>query len=102
MSVSDQELNELAKRLRSHSLRMISKAKTSHIGSCLSAADILAVLYGRVMRVDPKQPWHPVYLLQPVYNVLLMLFFEWGVAVHDLDFEAIRKARSQRASCAMS
>jgi NADPH-dependent stearoyl-CoA 9-desaturase len=44
-----------------------------------------------IMRVDPKQPWHPVYLLQPVYNVLLMLFFEWGVAVHDLDFEAIRK-----------
>ena len=44
-----------------------------------------------IMRVDPKQPWHPVYLLQPFYNVLLMLFFEWGVAVHDLDFEAIRK-----------
>ncbi len=46
-----------------------------------------------IMRVDPKQPWHPVYLLQPFYNVLLMLFFEWGVAVHDLDFEAIRKGR---------
>ncbi|HEV2981726.1 MAG TPA: fatty acid desaturase [Solirubrobacteraceae bacterium] len=44
-----------------------------------------------IMRVDPKQAWHPVYLLQPFYNVLLMLFFEWGVAVHDLDFEAIRK-----------
>ena len=59
MSVSNQELNELAKRLRSHSLHMISKAKTSHIGSCLSAADILAVLYGRVMRVDPKRPDWP-------------------------------------------
>jgi NADPH-dependent stearoyl-CoA 9-desaturase len=44
-----------------------------------------------IMRVDPKQAWHPVYLLQPFYNVLLMLFFEWGVALHDLDFEAIRK-----------
>jgi NADPH-dependent stearoyl-CoA 9-desaturase len=44
-----------------------------------------------IMRVDPKQPWHPVYLLQPLYNVLLILFFEWGVALHDLDFEAIRK-----------
>jgi linoleoyl-CoA desaturase len=43
------------------------------------------------MRVDPKQPWHPVYLLQPIYNVLLMLFFEWGVGVHDLDIDAIRK-----------
>jgi linoleoyl-CoA desaturase len=44
-----------------------------------------------IMRVDPKQDWHPVYLLQPVYNVLLMLFFEWGVATHDLDLEAIRR-----------
>ena len=44
-----------------------------------------------VMRVDPKQPWHPVYLLQPLYNLLLMGAFEWGVAVHDLDFDAIRK-----------
>jgi linoleoyl-CoA desaturase len=43
-----------------------------------------------IMRIDPHQKWHPVYLLQPLYNVLLMLTFEWGVAVHDLDFEAIR------------
>jgi NADPH-dependent stearoyl-CoA 9-desaturase len=43
-----------------------------------------------IMRVDPKQPWHPVYLLQPLYNLLLAALFEWGVAVHDLDFDAIR------------
>jgi linoleoyl-CoA desaturase len=46
-----------------------------------------------IMRVDPKQPWHPVYLLQPFYNVLLTFFFEWGVALHDLDLEAIRERR---------
>src|SRR3712207_8795563 len=44
-----------------------------------------------IMRIDPHQKWHPVYLAQPLYNILLMLFFEWGVALHDLDFEAIRK-----------
>jgi NADPH-dependent stearoyl-CoA 9-desaturase len=43
-----------------------------------------------IMRIDPAQPWNPVYLLQPFYNVLLALLFEWGVAVHDLDFTAIR------------
>jgi fatty acid desaturase len=43
-----------------------------------------------IMRIDPHQPWHPVYLLQPFYNVLLMAFFEWGVAVHDLDIDAVR------------
>jgi len=43
-----------------------------------------------IMRIDPHQKWHPVYLLQPLYNLVLMAFFEWGVAVHDLDIEAIR------------
>jgi fatty acid desaturase len=43
-----------------------------------------------IMRIDPGQKWHPFYLLQPFYNVLLAMLFEWGVAVHDLDFDAIR------------
>ena len=42
------------------------------------------------MRVDPHQRWNPIYLLQPIYNLLLAAFFEWGVALHDLDAEAIR------------
>jgi linoleoyl-CoA desaturase len=42
------------------------------------------------MRIDPHQPWHPVYLLQPFYNVVLMMLFEWGVAFHDLDLDAVR------------
>jgi len=50
-----------------------------------------------IMRIDPQQKWHPVYLAQPVYNLLLMAFFEWGVALHDLDFEAIRKGKKSKA-----
>jgi NADPH-dependent stearoyl-CoA 9-desaturase len=44
-----------------------------------------------IMRIDPAQKWHPVYLAQPVYNLILAALFEWGVALHDMDFEAIRK-----------
>ena len=33
-----------------------------------------------IMRIDPHQNWHPVYLFQPLYNLMLMGFFEWGVA----------------------
>jgi NADPH-dependent stearoyl-CoA 9-desaturase len=50
-----------------------------------------------IMRIDPHQPWHPVYLLQPLYNLLLMAFFEWGVAVHDLNAEAIRSGEKPKA-----
>ncbi|MGZ4514081.1 MAG: fatty acid desaturase family protein [Mycobacterium sp.] len=44
-----------------------------------------------IMRIDPNQKWAPRYLFQPIYNLLLTLLFEWGVAVHDLDIDAIRK-----------
>jgi len=50
-----------------------------------------------VMRIDPHQKWHPVYLAQPFYNVLLAFLFEWGVAVHDLDFDAIRSGEKPKA-----
>ena len=49
----------LAVRLRAHALRMTHKSRASHIGSCLSMADILAVLYGAAMRIDPAQPKLP-------------------------------------------
>jgi linoleoyl-CoA desaturase len=50
-----------------------------------------------IMRIDPHQKWHPVYLLQPFYNLVLAAFFEWGVATHDLDFEAIKKGEKSKA-----
>ena len=49
-----------------------------------------------IMRIDPNQKWHPVYLMQPFYNVLLAWLFEWGVAVHDLDLDAIRSGEKSR------
>ncbi|HEY0775264.1 MAG TPA: acyl-CoA desaturase [Nocardioidaceae bacterium] len=44
--------------------------------------------YG-ILRMDEDQPWRPYYLGNPVYATLLMLFFEWGVMMHDLEFERI-------------
>ncbi len=53
------ESQELAVRMRVQALQMVHRAKASHIGSALSICDIVAVLYGQVMRVDPKQPDAP-------------------------------------------
>ena len=44
-----------------------------------------------IMRIDPNQPWHPVWLAQPLFNFLLTVLFEWGVAVHDIDFRAAQR-----------
>ena len=44
--------------------------------------------YG-ILRMDEDQKWRPYYLGNPVYATLLMLFFEWGVLLHDLEIERI-------------
>ncbi|MGI8535787.1 MAG: fatty acid desaturase family protein [Mycobacteriales bacterium] len=48
--------------------------------------------YG-ILRVSRDQRWSPYYLGQPIYNALLAMLFQWGVALHDLDLESIRKGR---------
>ncbi len=50
------ELNEIARRLRVDSLRLIHRRGSGHPGGALSAADILAVLYFHVMNIDPRKP----------------------------------------------
>ena len=51
--------SELATLVRAHCLRMTHRGKSGHIGSMLSMADILAVLYTSILRVDPKNPEWP-------------------------------------------
>ncbi len=56
-SNTDASLAALAKRIRLTILRESKRAVVGHIGSALSIADIIAVLYGCVMRVpDPADP----------------------------------------------
>ena len=57
--MSDSSLKELARTIRAHTLRMVHKSRASHVGTCLSMADLLAVLYGQVLRVDPTRPLWP-------------------------------------------
>lgn len=49
----------LATRIREQALRMTNRAGSSHIGGSLSIADLLAVLYNGVLRVDPARPDWP-------------------------------------------
>lgn len=47
---------ELAWRIRRHSLDMVHRGHASHIASALSVADIIAVLYSDILCVDPLNP----------------------------------------------
>ena len=46
----------LATKIRMHCLRMTHGGRSGHVGSMLSMADILAVLYEKILRVRPDEP----------------------------------------------
>jgi NADPH-dependent stearoyl-CoA 9-desaturase len=44
--------------------------------------------YG-ILRMSDDQPWNPYYLGNPLYAALLAIFFQYGVALHDLEVDRI-------------
>ena len=52
-------LKKLATQIRLGAVEAIQARGFGHIGGSLSVADTLAVLYGAIMRVDPKNPKWP-------------------------------------------
>jgi transketolase len=50
---------DLALKIRRDVLNMIHRSQSFHVGGCLSIPEILAVLYGGILRVDPRNPSWP-------------------------------------------
>src|SRR5215208_4479497 len=58
-ATSEAALRNIATRLRIDSVASTSKAGSGHPTTCLSAADIMAVLFFAEMHFDPKNPRNP-------------------------------------------
>lgn len=52
-------LKEKGRRLRIHSLRATTEAGSGHPSSCLSAADLVSVIFFNEMQFDPNDPKNP-------------------------------------------
>ena len=50
---------KLSNQCRRDVVNMTSKGKSSHVGSCLSCIDILAVLYTSILNINPEEPEMP-------------------------------------------
>jgi transketolase len=48
-----------ARKIRGHALRMVHRTNSSHIGSGLSMADLIGVLYTSVLNLRPAEPKWP-------------------------------------------
>ena len=53
------ECRDLSLKIRRHCLNMVHKGQSGHIGSMLSMADILPVLYTKILNVSPQEPKMP-------------------------------------------
>jgi transketolase len=49
----------LAQLIRGYAVTMTTRTLSSHVGSCLSMAELVAVLYGGILHVNPKDPLWP-------------------------------------------
>ncbi len=56
---TSREFKDYAHRIRYHALNMIHRSKGSHVASAFSSAELLAVLYGKILRIDPARPDWP-------------------------------------------
>jgi transketolase len=54
------DIAKLAHKIRVHAVNMTHRARSSHVGSSLSMAEILAVLYGRILNVSPERVDDPL------------------------------------------
>jgi transketolase len=59
MAISIDALKEKGRRLRIDSLKATTEAGSGHPSSCLSAADLMSVIFFNEMRFDPKNPHNP-------------------------------------------
>jgi transketolase len=59
MSSLSEGTEALAVQVRCDVLEMVHRARASHVGSSLSVVDVLAVLYGEVLRHRPAEPDWP-------------------------------------------
>jgi transketolase len=57
--MTNEELQLLAKKIRERVLLMTYRAKSSHIGTNFSMIELLVVLYGNIMRIDPARARWP-------------------------------------------
>ena len=54
--INEKELTVLTAKIRLETLRVIHSRGFGHVGGSMDLAELMAVLYGEVMRYDPKNP----------------------------------------------
>src|SRR3989454_5995691 len=98
MPTSLDTLKEKGRRLRIHSLKATTEAGSGHPTSCLSAADLVSVIFFHEMHFDPRDPQNPAndrFVLSKGHAAPLLYaaFAEAGI-VSEKDLLSLRRLDS--------
>jgi transketolase len=98
-TLNREQLHELAQQLRVDSVRAAAAANSGHPTSSMSAADLMAVLYGRYLRYDFSAPDNPandhVVFSKGHASPLLYALYKAVGAIDDEELLSFRKFGSR-------
>jgi transketolase len=90
------QANEMANAIRSLAMDAVEKANSGHPGLPMGVADIATVLFTKVMKFDPKNPWWPDrdrFILSAGHGSMLLYASLYLLGYEDMTIDQIKQFR---------
>jgi transketolase len=88
--------NEMANAIRALAMEAVEKANSGHPGLPMGCADIATVLFTKVMKFDPQDPWWPDrdrFVLSAGHGSMLLYAALYLLGYEDMTIEEIKNFR---------
>ena len=88
--------NEMANAIRALAMEAVEKANSGHPGLPMGCADIATVLFTRVMKFDPQNPWWPDrdrFVLSAGHGSMLLYAALYLLGYEDMTIDEIKNFR---------
>src|SRR6218665_2593707 len=100
---NSKQANEMANAIRSLAMDAVEKANSGHPGLPMGVADIATVLFTKVMKFDPKDPWWPDrdrFVLSAGHGSMLLYSSLYLLGYEDMTIEEIKNFRQLNSKTA--
>ena len=95
--------NDMANAIRSLSMDAVEKANSGHPGLPMGCADIATVLFTKVMKFDPADPWWPDrdrFVLSAGHGSMLLYSVLYLLGYEDMTIDQIKQFRQLNSKTA--
>ena len=95
--------NDMANAVRALAMEAVEKANSGHPGLPMGCADIATVLFTRVMKFDPKDPWWPDrdrFVLSAGHGSMLLYASLYLLGYEDMTIDQVKQFRQLNSKTA--